>query len=160
MAAKKPDKKKPKKAKAKRKVVEANARSQGPSDAEIELWRRETLEAAERILQPELRPDMTPATLTRMTRNCTAALALLSNDGQKVVAVEEMAELSQLLCRDVNGKPAPRESIQEEIADVYIILAQMARLYFDGKDEFNATVNRKMTKQEIKIAAAKAHLLP
>lgn len=156
-----------------RKKKKANARSlrgrpvitvPPPNDreatpGEIARFRDQILTAAERIVPLEERCEFTSMTATRLNRNVTQALAFFMEDGQRMVCVEEMAELIQLLCRACLQKEAPKEHIQEEIADVYITVAQMARLYFSGKDEFNQVVNRKLAKQEEKLNAARALLM-
>lgn len=59
------------------------------------------------------------------------ALDLYGIMNQMDVAVEEMAELTQALIHYKRGKSA---NIAEEIADVYIMMEQIA-MYFDIKNE-------------------------
>lgn len=142
-----------------RKVIVVPPDIPSPTEGEIASFRRQILELADRILPWEARADFTPATLTRMNRNASQALAYFTEDAQRVVCIEEMAELIQLLARVCAGKDASREAIQEEIADVYITVGQMARIYFSGKTEFNKVVNSKLTKQECKLSAARSLLM-
>ena len=106
--------------------------------------RREILTAAERIVPFEERPEIDAPTSTRLNRNVTASLVLLELRGQRIAACEEMAELTHLLCREANGKSVSVNAVQEEIADCYIVLAQMSRMYFAGRADFNVVMNRKL----------------
>lgn len=45
---------------------------------------------------------------------------------QKVVAMEELAELQQALSKDIRGK---EHNVEEEIADVFIMLMQLELMY-------------------------------
>lgn len=67
------------------------------------------------------------------------ALEVWGADLQTVVAIEEMAELQKELCKNRRGKEN-RAAIAEEIADVKIMLDQMAMLYdcANAVDEFCA----------------------
>lgn len=158
-------KKKPKK----RKTKKANARShhRNPNSAlsekdlerlDRQAWAAEVIDESEKIVPLWRRAVMNTMTDSRLQANVTAALALLPEHGQKAVACEEMAELTQLLARSLAEKDAPEDHIREEIADVYIILAQMARLYFEDQDQFCEVLNKKMAKQEVKLATAKGKL--
>lgn len=56
---------------------------------------------------------------------------------QKEKAVEELGELQQALARDLQGE-ANRANIAEEMADVYIMLAQLQLIYGNVPDIANA----------------------
>ena len=47
---------------------------------------------------------------------------------QKIVAMEEMAELINAISKDLRGSPNP-DNIAEEMADVYIMLHQLETMY-------------------------------
>lgn len=47
---------------------------------------------------------------------------------QTVVAMEELSELIQALSKDLRGKP-DRDNLIEEIADVYIVLAEQMYIH-------------------------------
>ena len=49
-------------------------------------------------------------------------------DAQKVVAIEEMAELQKEICKDLRGD-GRSDHIAEEIADVEIMLKQLKNMY-------------------------------
>lgn len=56
------------------------------------------------------------------------ALAMWGPDAQTLMAFEEMAELQKELCKHARGKHN-RSAVAEEIADVQIMLEQMAELH-------------------------------
>ena len=56
------------------------------------------------------------------------ALAVWGPDAQTLMAFEEMAELQKELCKHARGKHN-RSAVAEEIADVQIMLEQMAELH-------------------------------
>jgi dephospho-CoA kinase len=57
-----------------------------------------------------------------------AAVQTFGGNAQKLKAVEEMAELTKELCKDLNGQGSPAH-IAEEIADVEIMLEQLKYIY-------------------------------
>ena len=63
-----------------------------------------------------------------MDETYKAALDLWGAEAQTLMAMEEMAELQKELCKHARGKDN-REEISEEIADVRIMLDQMAILH-------------------------------
>ena len=63
-----------------------------------------------------------------------AALSRYGAQAQITMAFEEMAELQDALCKHLRGRVIMPEHIAEEIADVGIMLDQMAIL-FDLEDE-------------------------
>ena len=56
------------------------------------------------------------------------ALAVYGGKNQKIVAIEEMAELQKELCKNLRGEQN-YSHLAEEIADVQIMLEQMIMLY-------------------------------
>ncbi|WP_051560320.1 hypothetical protein [Clostridium beijerinckii] len=54
------------------------------------------------------------------------AICRFGQEKQKIKAVEEAAELSQALLKDILGEP---HNVEEEIADLEIMLAQMRLIY-------------------------------
>lgn len=63
---------------------------------------------------------------------------------QERKAVEELIELAELLIKDVNKDDFDFDDICSEVADVYIMLAQI-KIIFDIDDEFlQAEINRKI----------------
>lgn len=72
---------------------------------------------------------------------CQEALDLWGIDAQVWMAVEEMAELTNALCKMKRGRNNP-EDIITEIADVQIMMQQL-QLFF-GKEEVDTERNRKL----------------
>lgn len=60
------------------------------------------------------------------------AIKIFGEDMQKIVAMEELAELQQALSKDLRGKD---NNVEEEIADVYIMLMQLELMYDKTKIE-------------------------
>lgn len=56
------------------------------------------------------------------------AIELYGEKAQKLMAIEEMSELTKEICKDFRGK-LDREHLIEEMADVLIMLDQMLILY-------------------------------
>ena len=56
------------------------------------------------------------------------AIDLYGEKAQKLMAIEEMSELTKEICKDFRGK-LDREHLIEEMADVLIMLDQMLLLY-------------------------------
>lgn len=60
------------------------------------------------------------------------AIKTFGGDIQKIVAMEELAELQQALSKDIRGK---EHNVEEEIADVTIMLWQLGVMYDKKKIE-------------------------
>ena len=56
------------------------------------------------------------------------AIELYGEKAQKLMAIEEMSELTKEICKDFRGE-LNRENLIEEMADVLIMLDQMLILY-------------------------------
>lgn len=56
------------------------------------------------------------------------AIELYGEKAQKLMAIEEMSELTKEICKDFRGK-LDREHLIEEMADMLIMLDQMLILY-------------------------------
>ena len=61
------------------------------------------------------------------------ALNKWGKDLQLIMGIEEMAELTKALIKDIRGKPN-YDNILEEIADVEIMLTQLKCIYGDITD--------------------------
>lgn len=62
---------------------------------------------------------------------------------QKLMAIEEMSELTKEICKDFRGK-LNREHLIEEMADVTIMLDQMLLIYEISGEEILSMCGRKM----------------
>ena len=56
------------------------------------------------------------------------AIELYGEKAQKLMAIEEMSELTKEICKDFRGK-LNREHLVEEMADVLITIEQLAIIY-------------------------------
>lgn len=76
------------------------------------------------------------------------ALRVYGVDTQKRMLVEEMGELLTAMARAPRGR-ATKEDIITELADVSIMIKQMALVY--GRDEFEQEVKRKIERLQEKL---------
>lgn len=76
------------------------------------------------------------------------ALRVYGVDAQKRMLVEEMGELLTAMARAPRGR-ATKEDIITELADVLIMIKQMALVY--GRDEFEQEVKRKIERLQEKL---------
>lgn len=83
---------------------------------------------------------------------CKAALKQWGPDAQTLMVFEEMSELQKELCKAARGK-RNKDSIAEEIADVYIMLTQMILLH-KCAEEVEEHKARKLERLATRIAAA------
>lgn len=60
---------------------------------------------------------------------------------QKQKALEELWELGEVLQKSLNGKPVDRVAIIDEVADVWVMVNQLAAIY--GKEEVEERVEKK-----------------
>lgn len=73
-----------------------------------------------------------------------AILNHYGKDAQKLKAVEELTELAELIIKDVNGKEIYQKAVQEEVADVFIMLNQVLMIYGISQSSINAEVERRI----------------
>lgn len=79
---------------------------------------------------------------------CTHALDIFG-EKQIDICIEEMAELTKELCKHKRCQEN-REQIAEEMADVYITLAQM-ELLFGIREEVQAWTDRKLRRLKARL---------
>lgn len=79
------------------------------------------------------------------------ALAVYGDKNQKIVAIEEMAELQKELCKNLGGAEN-YNCLAEEIADVQIMLEQMIMLY-DCRADVVRWRREKLARLKIRMAA-------
>lgn len=70
--------------------------------------------------------------LDKFRGTCIDAVNYFGTEPQKRQAIEECSELIQALCKDLRGKS---HNVEEEIADVMIMLEQLTHLYDNDKIE-------------------------
>ena len=71
------------------------------------------------------------------------AIETYGEKAQKLMAIEEMSELTKEICKDFRGK-LNREHLIEEMADVLIMLDQMLLLYKISGEEIVSMCERKV----------------
>lgn len=83
--------------------------------------------------------------LKQMLENANIFKELINKYGkqQLVVAIEELSELQKEICKSLRDKTS-LSNLCEEIADVYIMLAQL-KIYYDITDtEINKVIDQKI----------------
>lgn len=83
--------------------------------------------------------------LKQMLENANIFKELINKYGkqQLVVAIEELSELQKEICKSLRDKTS-LSNLCEEIADVYIMLAQL-KIYYDITDtEINKVIEKKI----------------
>lgn len=70
---------------------------------------------------------------------------------QIVVAIEEMSELSKELCKTLRGKNDNKEQIEEELADVVIMLEQMKMYYGIDTNKLNEVIDSKLARTKERL---------
>ena len=63
---------------------------------------------------------------------CQQAVLHYGEESQKKQAIEECSELIQAICKDMRGK---EHNVEEEVADVLIMLEQLTHIYDNDKIE-------------------------
>ena len=71
------------------------------------------------------------------------AISTYGEKAQKLVAIEEMSELTKEICKDFRGQ-LNREHLIEEVADVTIMIYQLLMMYEIGDEEIQQMCERKM----------------
>ena len=71
------------------------------------------------------------------------AIELYGEKAQKLMAIEEMSELTKEICKDFRGK-LDREHLIEEIVDVIITIDQLIMMYEISGKEMQQMCERKM----------------
>ena len=71
------------------------------------------------------------------------AIKTYGEKAQKLMAIEEMSELTKEICKDFRGL-LDREHLIEELADVLIMLDQMLLMYKVSGEEICQMCERKM----------------
>ena len=77
------------------------------------------------------------------------AIDMLGNEFQLMLLVEECGELLQAIGKVYRNKPGSIESIQEEIADVQLMLDQVKLIY--NEDEINRIMEQKLIRLKSRL---------
>lgn len=75
---------------------------------------------------------------------------------QKVVAMEEMSELIKEISKDIRGQ-GNIDHITEEVADVYIMLMQLEKMYGITLSALHAKINKKLERLKERITNEQEH---
>ena len=73
------------------------------------------------------------------------AIETYGEKAQKLMAIEEMSELTKEICKDFRGK-MDREHLIEEIIDVIITIDQLIMMYEISEEEIVSMCIRKMNR--------------
>lgn len=73
------------------------------------------------------------------------AIETYGEKAQKLMAIEEMSELTKEICKDFRGK-LNREHLIEEVADVLITIDQLIMMYEISEEEIVSMCIRKMNR--------------
>ncbi len=78
--------------------------------------------------------------MTYEERVCEEAVLKFGASSQQIKACEEMAELSALLLKQVNGGDVKEENILGELGDVLVMLEQLKQIFPTWKYAFNQKI--------------------
>ena len=67
-------------------------------------------------------------------------------ENQVLICVEELAELSKVLLKNVNRNKDNRDDIVEELGDCYLFLKQLEMIYNITQDELDSAMDAKLPK--------------
>ena len=84
---------------------------------------------------------------------CVDAIKTYGTQSQEWMIIEEMSELMKEICKHQRGKNN-REHIVEEMADVYIMLAQARIMYNVSDDEINYMTDTKLARLRNRMRGA------
>lgn len=92
----------------------------------------------------------------------TGAIKTFGKEPQKMMAIEEMSELTKAICKEARVKlgtdehRAVKANIVEEIADVFIMLSQLVEMYDYSGRGVETAIKEKTQKLEARIQKHKA----
>lgn len=78
------------------------------------------------------------------------AIDIYGELNQKVVAIEELAELQKEICKDLRGK-GNRINLTEELADVEIMLEQLKEMYLIDTQALDLIKRQKLERLDKRI---------
>lgn len=84
-------------------------------------------------------------------------ISYYGHEPQKMMLLEEMAELQKEICKDMRGMPNP-EAIIAEVADVLIMLEQIQMMYRISETKLHTVTNEKLHRQLRRIEDEKVEL--
>ena len=81
------------------------------------------------------------------------AFAKWGRDSQVMLALEEMAELSKELLKNINRNSDNVAQITAEIADVYVVLEEVKNIYSIKDDDISEIMDPKIQRLKAKLDA-------
>lgn len=81
------------------------------------------------------------------------AISTYGEKAQKLMAIEEMSELTKEICKDFRGK-LDREHLIEEVADVLITLEQLTIIYEISDKEIMLMLEKKIERLKERLKKA------
>lgn len=84
-------------------------------------------------------------------------ISYYGHESQKMMLLEEMAELQKEICKDMRYDP-DLDAITEEVADVLIMLEQIQMMYHISETRLHAITNEKLHRQLRRIEDEKMEL--
>lgn len=84
-------------------------------------------------------------------------ISYYGHEPQKMMLLEEMAELQKEICKDMRYDP-DLEAITEEVADVLIMLEQIQMMYHISETKLHKITNEKLHRQLRRIEDEKVEL--
>ena len=84
-------------------------------------------------------------------------ISYYGHESQKMMLLEEMAELQKEICKDMRYDP-DLEAITEEVADVLIMLEQIQMMYHISETKLHKITNEKLHRQLRRIEDEKVEL--
>ena len=82
------------------------------------------------------------------------AIETYGEKAQKLMAIEEMSELTKEICKDFRGK-LDREHLIEEVADVLITLEQLTIIYEISDKEIMLMLEKKIERLKERLEDSK-----
>lgn len=82
------------------------------------------------------------------------AISTYGEKAQKLVAIEEMSELTKEICKDFRGQ-LDREHLIEEMADVLITWSQLSLMYDISEKEICQMLERKLERLKERLEDSK-----
>ena len=93
-------------------------------------------------------------TQQRLNEINTRAILHYGIEKQSVVCMEELAELAQQISKQLRGK-GDKNHLTEEMADVYICLDMLMKMYNVDTEQLEDEIWRKLARTEERIKAEK-----
>ena len=81
----------------------------------------------------------------------TDAINKWGQSSQVIMAIEELSELSQALCKSFRQDDINRASVLEEMADVYIMLEQIRMIFCNEEHNLQTEIDIKLRRLQKRL---------